>query len=102
MTTNKLITIKLNQEQLGLLATQLHREIGRLDEVDDTFDTLVSSDWGNNHEYEWRSICMSAIDSASVAAYEKQSALKHLLKTIESSSKQTLAWNNATQRMEGQ
>ena len=98
----KQITIKLTAEQLGLLATQLHREIGRLDGVDETLDTLVSSDWGNDSDYEWVSICMSAIDSASVAAYEKRWALKHLLKTIESTSKQTLAWNNDTQRMEVQ
>lgn len=98
----KQITIKLTAEQLGLLATQLHREIGRLDGVDETLDTLVSSDWGNDSDYEWVSICMSAIDSASLAAFEKQTALKHLLKTIESTSRQTLAWNNNTQRMEVQ
>ena len=45
---------------------------------------------------------MSAIDSASLAAFEKRSALKHLLKTIESTSKQTLAWNNESQRLEVQ
>jgi len=98
----KQITIKLTAEQLGLLATQLHREIGRLDGVDETLDTLVSSDWGKDSDYEWVSICMSAIDSAVLAAFEKRSALKHLLKTIESTSKQTLDWNSDTQRMEVQ
>lgn len=98
----KLITVKISQEQLSLLTTQLHREIGRLEEVDETFDTLVAGDWGSQIENEWKSICMSAIDSASVAAYEKRTALKHLLKTIESTSKQTLAWNNDTQRLEVQ
>ena len=29
----KLITVKITQEQLSLLTTQLHREIGRLEEV---------------------------------------------------------------------
>ena len=98
----KQITIKISQEQLGLLATQLHREIGRLAGVDEILESLVSSDWGKDSEYEWVSICMSAIDSATLAAYEKRLALEHLLKTIESTSKQTLAWNNDTQRLEVQ
>ena len=98
----KLITVKITQEQLSLLTTQLHREIGRLEEVDETFETLVAGDWQGELENEWKSICMSAIDSASLAAFEKRSALKHLLKTIESTSKQTLAWNNESQRLEVQ
>jgi hypothetical protein len=96
------LTIKLNHAQMHLLTTQLSREIDRLEGVDDTIDVLLASDWGNNAEREWVSICTSSIDSAQVAAYEKLTALKHLLKTIESTSKHKLAWNNDTQSMEVQ
>lgn len=96
----KLITIKISQEQLGLLATLLHRQIGELGGVNEILNDIGERDLDKDDAYEWVSICMSAIDSAQLAAYEKQCALKHLLKTIESTSKQTLAWNNDTQRME--
>ena len=98
----KLITVKLTTEQLGLLATQLHRDIGNLEQVDDMLRSLIEGEREKDCDYDWVSMCMSAADSAQLAAFEKQRALQHLLKTIESTSKQTLTWDNDTQRMEVQ
>jgi hypothetical protein len=99
---SKPITIKLSVEQLSLLATTLFTEIINLEDIDEDFAMILHPLVHDEKDHQYVSCLMSRMDSAQFAVNQKHAELKHLLKTIESTSKQKFAWNNDLHRMEAQ